>query len=125
MNERRTKGWFGERGSIGRPLFGRLFSLSRRSVPSALLLLAFALLPCARVEGAYSNLGNDRVLLMNNDSRSKTMGQIVNQGYYDTNSTLGVTYWTHQPDNDNTKIATRYLLHGTNHVFHAADPSAL
>ena len=51
MNKRRTKGWFGERGSIGRPLFGRLASLSRRSVPSALLLLAFALLPCARVEG--------------------------------------------------------------------------
>ena len=70
MNKRRTKGWFGERGSIGRPLFGRLSSLSRRSVPSALLLLAFALLPCARVEGAYSNLGNDRVLLMNNDLRT-------------------------------------------------------
>lgn len=51
MNKRGTKGWFGERSGIGRPLFERLCSLSRRSVPSALLLLAFALLPCARVEG--------------------------------------------------------------------------
>ena len=70
MNKRRTKSWFGERGSIGRPLFGRLFSLSRRSVPSALLLLAFALLPCARV-GAYTKMGNDRILLMNNDSKNE------------------------------------------------------
>ena len=51
MDKRRTKGWFGERGSIGRPLFGRLCSVSRRSVPSALLLLAVALLPCARAWG--------------------------------------------------------------------------
>jgi len=125
MKKRRTTACFRERGSIGRPLFGRLFSLSRRSVPSALLLLAIALLSCARVEGAYSNIGNDRVLLMNNDSRSVLTGQIKNQGYYDTNSTIGVTYWVHEPSNDNTAITTRYLLHGTNHVLHAADGTPL
>ena len=125
MNKRRTKGLFGERSRIGRPLFERLRSLSRRSVPSALLLLAVALLPCASVEGAYANLENDRVLLMNNDSRSRTTGRIENQGYYDTNSTIGVTYWTHEPKNDNTATTTRYLLHGTNHVLHAADGTPL
>ena len=125
MNKRGTKGLFGERSSIGRPLFGRLCSLSRRSVPSALLLLAVALLPCTRAWGAYARLGNDRVLLMNNDSRSALTGGVSNQGYYDTNSTIGVTYWTHAPQNDNSKVATRYLLHGTDHVMHAADGTPL
>ena len=83
MKKRRTATCFGERGSIGIPLFGRLFFLSRRSVPSVFLLLAFALLPCARVEG-YSNMGNDRVLLMNDDLRMRSAGRIENQGYYNT-----------------------------------------
>ena len=68
MKKRRTTACFGERGSIGIPLFGRLFSLSRRSVPCALLLLAFALLSCARVS-AYTVMDNDLILLMNNDSK--------------------------------------------------------
>ncbi len=127
MNKRRTKCWFGERGSIGRPLFGRPCSLSRRSVPSALLLLAvaFALLSGERAWGAYAYLNSERVLLMNNDLRQPNRGRIENQGYYDTNSTAGVTYWTHEPNNDNTKTLTRFLLHGTNHLFHAADGTPL
>ena len=125
MNKRGTKGLFGERSSIGRPLFERLCSLSRRSVPSALLLLAFAIFPGARAWGIYAHLDNGRVLLMNNDSRSVKTGGVANQGYYDTNSTIGVTYWTHEPMNDNTRAATRYLLHGTNHVLHAADGTPL
>ena len=103
---------------------GKAFACSRYRV-SAFLLLVFALLSCVRVEGAYANLGNDRVLLMNNDSRPALRGRVENQGYYDTNSTIGVTYWTHNPQDDNTMAATRYLLHGTEHVLHAADGSPL
>ena len=123
MNKRHAKACFGERGSSG-SLFFEWFR-SWRSVPSALILLAFALFPCARAEGAYANWGNDRVLLMNNDSRLKKEGRIENQGYYDTNSTIGVTYWTHEPKNDNTATVTRFLLHGTNHVLHAANGTPL
>ena len=113
MNERRTKGWFGERGSIGRPLFGRLASLSRRSVPSALLLLAFALLPCARVEGAqYTTMGNDRILLMNNWTKGRV--SIKNQGYYDTGDT-NATYWVHVGGLHRTYST------GTNHFMYAQD----
>ena len=91
MNKRRTIDSVGERNCKGIPLFGRLFTLSRRSVPSALLLLVFALLSCARVEG-YVKMENDRVLLMNNDS--KFAAAITSQGYYDTNVTAK-TYWVH------------------------------
>ena len=113
MNKRRTKGWFGERGSIGRPLFGRLATLSRRSVPSALLLLAFALFSCARVEGApYTTMGNDRILLMNNWTKGRV--SIKNQGYYDTGNT-NATYWVHSAGPNRTYGT------GTNHVMYAQD----
>ena len=125
MNKEGTINRNGGRGIPGVPLFERFCACSRRSVPSALLLLAFALFPCARVEGVYAHLENDRVLLMNNDSRSAKTGGVTNQGYYDTNSTIGVTYWTHEPMNDNTRAATRFLLHGTNHVLHAAGGTPL
>ena len=116
MNKRGTKGLFGERSSIGRPLFGRLCSLSRRSVPSALLLFAVALLPCARVEG-YSRMGNDRILLMNDDNKS--LARVEDQGYYATNRSAS-TYWVHT---GTAPIPTpaRYLLAGTNHVMYAND----
>ena len=117
MNERRTKSWFGERGSIGRPLFGRLFSLSRRSVPSALLLLAFAFLPCARVDG-YTKMENDRILLMNNDS--KTLADVSCQGYDDTN-TNKKTHWVHTGPKVLNSKPIKYLLAGTNHVMYAQD----
>ena len=113
MNKRRTKGWFGERGSIGRPLFGRLATLSRRSVPSALLLLAFALLPCARAWGAsYTTMGNDRILLMNNWTKGRV--SIKNQGYYDTGNTNS-TYWVHVGGLHRTYST------GTNHFMYAQD----
>ena len=118
MNERRTKSWFGERGSIGRPLFGRWFSLSRRSVPSALLLLVFALLPCARVS-AYTVMDNDRILLMNNDS--KWGAAVTYQGYYNTN-TNDKTYWVH----DSTSPGfTPNLLRGSTHTMYKKDGTRL
>ena len=119
MNKRRTKGLFGERSSIGRPLFGRLCSLSRCSVPSALLLLAFALLPCARAWGYWMLDRSDRVLLMNNDTRST--GMVLTQGYYDTNTT-SKTYWVHTGSAvPPFPVVVKNLLGGTNHVMYAKD----
>ncbi len=109
MNKRRTTACFRERGSIGIPLFGRLSTLSRRSVPSALLLLAFALLPCARVEG-YQVLGNDRILLMNNDTwLGANKFSVTAQGYADA-------YWVHEGRGNSS---FRQYLAGTNHVLYA------
>ena len=87
--------------------------------------LLFAFFSAGRAWAAYAMLDNDRVLLMNNDSRPPMVGRISNQGYYDTNTTLGVSYWTHEPQDDNRVTSTRYLLHGTNHVLHAADGTPL
>ena len=121
MNKRGTKGLFGERSSIGRPLFERLCSLSRRSVPSALLMLAFALLPCARVWGAgYTVMENDRILLMNNDNRF--LAQITSQGYYDTNTT-GKTYWIH--DTVAPPLFSAALLAGVTHTMYKNDGTRL
>ena len=103
--------------------FGVRAGVSTRRMPrtSMLILLLSCALPFCECVGAYARMENDRILLMNNDTRSATLGKIANQGYYDTNSTIGVTYWTHEPQGDNTRVMTRYLLHGTNHVLHAAD----
>ena len=121
MNKRGTKGLFGERSSIGRPLFERLCSLSRRSVPSALLLLAFALLPCARVEGAgYRVMDNDRMLLMNNDN--KFLARVSSQGYYDTNTTEK-TYWVH--DTLSPGLLSAALLPGVTHTMYKNDGTRL
>ena len=120
MNKRRTKCWFGERGSIGRPLFGRLRSLSRRSVPSALVLLAvmFALLSGERVWG-YSVMDNDRILLMNNDG--KWGAAITYQGYYNTN-TNDKTYWVHDAVSPGF---TPNLLRGVTHTMYKKDGTQL
>ena len=123
MNKRRTKCWFGERGSIGRPLFGRLCSLSRRSVPSALLLLAvaFALLSGERAWGAgYTMLDNDRILLMNNDN--KFLAKVESQGYYDTN-TASKTYWVH--DKVAPPLFSAALLTGVTHTRYKNDGTRL
>jgi len=95
-----------------------------RGAAAALCLLVMV---CGvqRVEAAYGFMGNDRILLMNNDKRVKSAGRIENQGYYDTNTTLGVTYWEHTPNNDNVKTATRYLLHGTHHVMFSPEGEVL
>lgn len=94
------------------------------------LLVALGLAAAPRHAQAYQNMGNDRILLMNNDSRLESQGGISHQGYYDTNETAvvngvvtPVTYWTHLVDGqlvyDNTLPNTRYLLHGTEHILHA------
>ena len=81
---------------------------------------------------AYQNMGNDRILLMNNDSRPEAMGGVSHQGYYDTNAVTVVdgvesvgTYWTHEPDLDNTMTPVRFLLHGTTHILHAPEGDPL
>ncbi len=73
----------------------------------------------------YSNMGNDRILTMNNDSRTEISGGITGQGYYDTNTTSGVTFWTHDPEADNTQAATRFALHGTTHILYSPDQKPL
>ena len=61
--------------------------------------LLLALMMCAGVANAadypsscFTQMGNDRVLLMNNDSNAQC--PITLQSYYDTNTTQS-TYWTH------------------------------
>ena len=57
--------------------------ISRRFLGIFCLALT-AVLPLARAWG-YSVMGNDRILLMNNDA--KTFATVSSQGYYDTNTT--------------------------------------
>ena len=95
------------------------------------MLLAFGVAAPRSVQ-AYYNMGNDRILLMNNDSHAVEAGGISHQGYYDTNAVTVVdgvesvgTYWTHTPDLDNTVSSTRYLLHGDNHILHTPEGEPL
>ncbi len=80
-----------------------------------------ALLP--QNAAGYVKLENDRILLMNNDSRFGAA--ITEQGYYDTN-TANRTYWVHTgPAAPIRPVTLRNLLAGTNHVMYAADGTRL
>ena len=94
---------------------------------SALLLVVLACVLGApfRAQAYYQNMGTDRILLMNDDLRSEAQGRVENQGYYCTNHTAGTTYWKHEPIGDNSSLSTRYMLHGTEHVFYSPDGHAL
>ena len=96
------------------------------------MLVAFGIAAVPRCVQAYYNMGNDRILLMNNDGRAEAQGGISHQGYYDTNAVTVVngvesvgTYWTHTPDLDNSVTATRFLLHGYNHILHTPEGDPL
>ena len=91
--------------------------VSRRFLGIFCLALV-ALLPLARAWG-YTVMGNDRILLMNNDS--KTFAAVSSQGYNDTNTT-GKTYWVH----DSTSPGmTANLLRGINHTMFQQDGTRL
>ncbi len=110
----RLAGWV---GSFGAGSAGTVFSL---------LVLGLLLSTPQRAAGvSYANIGNDRVLLMNDEKRGSKTGVISNQGYYCTNSAAGTTYWTHLPFADANGTAKRTLMQGTNHVLHAADGTVL
>ena len=78
-------------------------------------------LPFARAWG-YAKMGNDRILLMNNDK--KTLAGVTTQGYYDTN-TSQATYWVHVGTSKLSTSPAKYLLLGTNHVMYAKDGTRL
>ena len=77
-----------------------------------LFVLAFTLLAPQGVKG-YNVMDNDRILLMNNDS--KFLSEVTCQGYYDTNKTQK-TYWVH--DKTAAYFLAAYALPGTNHVMY-------
>ena len=81
-------------------------------------IVSLALLPT--VAWCYTKLGNDRILLMNNDA--KTLAVVSLQGYYDTNTT-DKTYWVH--DNTAPGLATPNLLRGSNHTMFKKDGTRL
>lgn len=102
------------------------FGVGRAGAAFSLLVLGLLLTAPQRAMGvAYANLGNDRVLLMNDEKRGRILGLIENQGYYCTNSAAGTTYWTHIPFADASGILLRTLMQGTNHVLRAADGTVL
>lgn len=105
-------------------LAGLVGNFGAGSAGTAFSLLVLGLLLSApqRAAGiAYSNLGSDRVLLMNDEKRGNKTGTISSQGYYCTNSAAGTTYWTHLPFADANGAAKRTFMQGTNHVLRAAD----
>ena len=67
----------------------------------------------------FTQMGNDRILLMNNDSNSQC--PISLQSYYDTNTTQA-TYWTHEGDPaptetvDGDRMSRYNLKDGTHHI---------
>ena len=91
--------------------------VSRRFLGIFCLALV-ALLSCARAWG-YTLMGNDRILLMNDDT--KFGAAVSSQGYYATNMTAK-TYWVH----DNTAPGlSPNLLRGANHTMFQQDGTRL
>ena len=91
--------------------------ISRRFLGIFCLALVAAL-PLARAWG-YTLMGNDRILLMNDDT--KFGATVSSQGYYATNTTAK-TYWVH--DNTAPGLAPN-LLRGSNHTMFQQDGTRL
>ena len=91
--------------------------ISRRFLGIFCLALV-AMLPLARTWG-YTLMGNDRILLMNDDT--KFGAAVSSQGYYATNTTAK-TYWVH--DNTAPGLAPN-LLRGSNHTMFQQDGTRL
>ena len=91
--------------------------ISRRFLGIFCLALVAAL-PLARAWG-YTLMGNDRILLMNDDT--KFGAAVSSQGYYATNTTAK-TYWVH--DNTAPGFAPN-LLRGSNHTMFQQDGTRL
>ncbi len=90
------------------------------------LLVALGLAAAPRRAHAYKTMGNDRILLMNNDSRTPANGGISGQGYYDTNVVEGVaTHWRHYPQIEVQMQAPAYYLFGTDHELCEQDGTVL
>ena len=84
----------------------------------SVLLLAYAL-PFCVYAGGYTVMDNDRILLMNNDS--KRFATVSCQGYYNTN-TNDKTYWVH----DSTSPGfSPNLLRGITHTMYRNDGTRL
>ena len=63
-------------------------------------------------------MGNDRILLMNDDT--KLLAAVTSQGYDATNTT-SKTFWVHTGPKPVNMKPLKYLLAGTNHVMYAND----
>ena len=86
-----------------------------------LFVLAFTLLaPQGARAAGYNVMDNDRILLMNNDS--KLLSAITYQSYYDTN-TANKTYWVHSTEAAN--ILASWALKGTTHTMYKKDGTRL
>lgn len=101
---------------FGRGCPGAFHAGCRRA--ALLLALALGLFAPQGAEG-YPVMGNDRILLMNNDARWGA--SVTAQGYYDTN-TSAKTYWVH--DTTSPGFAPN-LLKGVNHTLYRQDGTAL
>lgn len=101
--------------------WGRRGASWRVSPLYALFMLGFAaLVPQGAEAGAYIKLENDRILLMNNDS--KFLANVSSQDYYDTN-TSQKTYWVHSTESPN--FLNTYLLKGVTHTMYEKDGTVL
>lgn len=85
----------------------------------ALFMLGFAVL-APRSATAYIVMDNDRMLLMNNDS--KFLANVSSQDYYDTNTTKK-TYWVHSSETPSFLVP--YLLKGITHTMYKTDGTVL
>lgn len=86
-----------------------------------LLVLALGLLAPQGARGAgYNVMDNDRILLMNNDS--KLLASVTYQSYYDTN-TANKTYWVHSTEAPN--FLASWALRGYTHTMYKKDGTRL
>ena len=90
-------------------------SFYRRAAAPALMFVIALLACCGQRALAYNRMGNDRILLMNDDT--KIYRNITGQSYTNTNLVDGVDgyYWEHA--GTDVTLGNNNLFAGTNHVF--------
>ena len=71
---------------------------------TSFLLVAASVFAADYPANCFTQMGNDRVLLMNNDGAPQC--PITLQSYYDTNTTES-TYWTHYGDQRRCQLPFR------------------
>ena len=94
--------------------------LYKRTAAPALVCIVAFLAVCGQRAFGYNRMGNDRILLMNDDSMM--FRSVTGQSYHNTNRVNETGYyWTHDNLSPGITAALKPRYAGTNHVFYAVN----
>ena len=94
--------------------------LYKRTAAPAVACIVALLAVCGQRAFGYNRMGNDRILLMNDDTRA--LRNVTGQSYHNTNRVNETGYyWVHDTLSPGITAALKPRYAGTNHVFYAVN----